>query len=126
MTVGAGKDWGLSLATPVIVKYRDDKTDTETELERWIREPWVPLARTLIDIDSTHRSRGRLRALVGRVPACVTLGWTVDEQAVADDRATVIALFHPPSGGVFDPLRLRAAFCDQPRRGRRAARAWVL
>ncbi len=37
VTVGAGKDWGLSLATPVIVKYRDDKTDTKTELESWIR-----------------------------------------------------------------------------------------
>ena len=30
-------EWGLSLATPVIVKYRDDKTDTRTELEAWIR-----------------------------------------------------------------------------------------
>ncbi|HEV8217171.1 MAG TPA: 2,3,4,5-tetrahydropyridine-2,6-dicarboxylate N-succinyltransferase, partial [Gemmatimonadaceae bacterium] len=28
VSVGAGKDWGLSLATPVIVKYRDDKTDS--------------------------------------------------------------------------------------------------
>jgi 2,3,4,5-tetrahydropyridine-2-carboxylate N-succinyltransferase len=37
VTVGAGRDWGLSLATPVIVKYRDDKTDTRTELEQWIR-----------------------------------------------------------------------------------------
>ena len=37
VTVGAGKDWGLSLSTPVIVKYRDDKTDTRTELEQWIR-----------------------------------------------------------------------------------------
>jgi 2,3,4,5-tetrahydropyridine-2-carboxylate N-succinyltransferase len=37
VTVGAGREWGLSLATPVIVKYRDDKTDTRTELERWIR-----------------------------------------------------------------------------------------
>ena len=37
VTMGAGKDWGLSLATPVIVKYRDDKTDTRTELEQWIR-----------------------------------------------------------------------------------------
>jgi 2,3,4,5-tetrahydropyridine-2-carboxylate N-succinyltransferase len=37
VTVGAGKDWGLSLATPVIVNYRDDKTDTRTELEQWIR-----------------------------------------------------------------------------------------
>jgi 2,3,4,5-tetrahydropyridine-2-carboxylate N-succinyltransferase len=37
VTVGAGKDWGLSLATPVIVKYRDDKTDARTELEQWIR-----------------------------------------------------------------------------------------
>jgi 2,3,4,5-tetrahydropyridine-2-carboxylate N-succinyltransferase len=37
VTVGAGKEWGLSLATPVIVKYRDQKTDARTELERWIR-----------------------------------------------------------------------------------------
>jgi 2,3,4,5-tetrahydropyridine-2-carboxylate N-succinyltransferase len=37
VTVGAGRDWGLSLATPVIVKYRDDRTDARTELETWIR-----------------------------------------------------------------------------------------
>jgi 2,3,4,5-tetrahydropyridine-2-carboxylate N-succinyltransferase len=37
VTVGAGKEWGLSLATPVIVKYRDSRTDTRTELEAWIR-----------------------------------------------------------------------------------------
>jgi 2,3,4,5-tetrahydropyridine-2,6-dicarboxylate N-succinyltransferase len=37
VTVGAGRDWGLSLATPVIVKYRDDRTDTRTGLESWIR-----------------------------------------------------------------------------------------
>jgi 2,3,4,5-tetrahydropyridine-2,6-dicarboxylate N-succinyltransferase len=37
VTVGAGKDWGLSLSTPVIVKYRDARTDTRTELEQWIR-----------------------------------------------------------------------------------------
>ncbi len=34
---GVGRDWGLSLATPVIVKYRDARTDTRTELEAWIR-----------------------------------------------------------------------------------------
>jgi 2,3,4,5-tetrahydropyridine-2-carboxylate N-succinyltransferase len=37
VTIGAGREWGLSLATPVIVKYRDDRTDTRTELESWIR-----------------------------------------------------------------------------------------
>ncbi len=37
VTVGEGAAWGLSLATPVVVKYRDAKTDTRTELERWIR-----------------------------------------------------------------------------------------
>jgi 2,3,4,5-tetrahydropyridine-2-carboxylate N-succinyltransferase len=37
VTTGPGRDWNLSLATPVIVKYRDDKTDTRTELEAWIR-----------------------------------------------------------------------------------------
>ena len=37
VTAGEGPAWGLSLATPVIVKYRDARTDTRTELERWIR-----------------------------------------------------------------------------------------
>jgi 2,3,4,5-tetrahydropyridine-2-carboxylate N-succinyltransferase len=32
-----GKEHGLSLQTPVIVKYRDDKTDTATALEAWLR-----------------------------------------------------------------------------------------
>jgi len=35
--VGAGATWGLSLATPVIVKYRDAKTDARTSLEAWLR-----------------------------------------------------------------------------------------
>jgi 2,3,4,5-tetrahydropyridine-2-carboxylate N-succinyltransferase len=37
VTVGSGPEWGLSLATPVIVKYRDVHTDARTELERWLR-----------------------------------------------------------------------------------------
>ena len=37
VTRGKGPEWGLSLATPVIVKYRDSRTDTRTELEAWIR-----------------------------------------------------------------------------------------
>jgi 2,3,4,5-tetrahydropyridine-2,6-dicarboxylate N-succinyltransferase len=37
VTAGAGPQWGLSLLTPVIVKYRDDRTDARTELEAWIR-----------------------------------------------------------------------------------------
>src|SRR3954465_6492220 len=30
---GKGQEWGISLYTPVIVKYRDDKTDSSIELE---------------------------------------------------------------------------------------------
>jgi 2,3,4,5-tetrahydropyridine-2-carboxylate N-succinyltransferase len=37
VTGGRGPEWGLSLATPVIVKYRDSRTDTRTGLEAWIR-----------------------------------------------------------------------------------------
>ena len=37
VTKGQGPEWGLSLATPVIVKYRDDRVDTKTELEAWLR-----------------------------------------------------------------------------------------
>jgi 2,3,4,5-tetrahydropyridine-2-carboxylate N-succinyltransferase len=34
---GKGADWGLSLYTPVIVKYRDEKTERGVELEDWLR-----------------------------------------------------------------------------------------
>jgi 2,3,4,5-tetrahydropyridine-2,6-dicarboxylate N-succinyltransferase len=34
---GKGKEWGLSVATPIIVKYRDERTDARTALEQWIR-----------------------------------------------------------------------------------------
>ena len=34
---GRGKEWGLSLYTPVIVKYRDAKTDLRTQLEELLR-----------------------------------------------------------------------------------------
>jgi 2,3,4,5-tetrahydropyridine-2-carboxylate N-succinyltransferase len=37
VTAGKGPEWALSLSTPVIVKYRDSRTDTRTELEAWIR-----------------------------------------------------------------------------------------
>ncbi len=32
-----GREWGLSVATPIIVKYRDERTDARTALEQWIR-----------------------------------------------------------------------------------------
>jgi len=34
---GRGKDWQLSLYTPVIVKYRDAKTDSKVQLEDFLR-----------------------------------------------------------------------------------------
>jgi 2,3,4,5-tetrahydropyridine-2-carboxylate N-succinyltransferase len=34
---GAGKDWGISLYTPVIVKYRDSGTDAKIQLEDLLR-----------------------------------------------------------------------------------------
>ncbi|HWB99260.1 MAG TPA: 2,3,4,5-tetrahydropyridine-2,6-dicarboxylate N-succinyltransferase [Bryobacteraceae bacterium] len=37
ITSGPGKDWGLSVYTPLIVKYRDSKTDTKIQLEDLLR-----------------------------------------------------------------------------------------
>jgi 2,3,4,5-tetrahydropyridine-2-carboxylate N-succinyltransferase len=37
VTKGKGAEWGLSLYTPVIVKYRDEKTDSRVELEDLLR-----------------------------------------------------------------------------------------
>ncbi|HXY15088.1 MAG TPA: 2,3,4,5-tetrahydropyridine-2,6-dicarboxylate N-succinyltransferase [Terriglobales bacterium] len=34
---GKGTEWKLSLYTPVIVKYRDEKTESGIELEEWLR-----------------------------------------------------------------------------------------
>jgi len=37
VTRGRGKEWGLSLYTPVIIKYRDEKTDQAVRLEELLR-----------------------------------------------------------------------------------------
>jgi 2,3,4,5-tetrahydropyridine-2-carboxylate N-succinyltransferase len=37
VTKGSGAELGISLYTPVIVKYRDEKTDRGIELEDWLR-----------------------------------------------------------------------------------------
>jgi 2,3,4,5-tetrahydropyridine-2-carboxylate N-succinyltransferase len=37
ITRGRGKEWGISLYTPVIVKYRDSKTDARVQLEDLLR-----------------------------------------------------------------------------------------
>ena len=37
LTEGAGAGWGLSLYAPVIVKYRDERTDAATQLEELLR-----------------------------------------------------------------------------------------
>jgi 2,3,4,5-tetrahydropyridine-2-carboxylate N-succinyltransferase len=37
ITHGPGKDWGVSVATPVIVKYRDEKTELSLALEDLLR-----------------------------------------------------------------------------------------
>ena len=34
---GRAREWNLSVATPVIVKYRDERTSARTALESWIR-----------------------------------------------------------------------------------------
>jgi len=37
VSAGWGQEHGISLQTPVIVKYRDEKTDVATALEAWLR-----------------------------------------------------------------------------------------
>src|SRR6516162_3188993 len=37
VTQGPGKDWGISIYTPVVVKYRDSRTDSRIQLEDLLR-----------------------------------------------------------------------------------------
>jgi 2,3,4,5-tetrahydropyridine-2-carboxylate N-succinyltransferase len=34
---GKGAEWGISLYTPVIVKYRDERTEVKVRLEDYLR-----------------------------------------------------------------------------------------
>ena len=77
VTVGAGKEWGLSLATPVIVKYRDEQ-DGRAHRARAMDpvaslDP-VALTRRLVDIDSTT-GRGRRGGGIGW-PGCFAIAAT--------------------------------------------------
>jgi 2,3,4,5-tetrahydropyridine-2-carboxylate N-succinyltransferase len=35
--VGPAKDWGLSVYAPIIIKYRDEKTEASVKLEDFLR-----------------------------------------------------------------------------------------
>jgi 2,3,4,5-tetrahydropyridine-2-carboxylate N-succinyltransferase len=37
ISTGRAREWGLSVSTPIIVKYRDERTSARTALEQWIR-----------------------------------------------------------------------------------------
>jgi 2,3,4,5-tetrahydropyridine-2-carboxylate N-succinyltransferase len=37
ISTGRAREWGLSVSTPIIVKYRDEQTSARTALEAWIR-----------------------------------------------------------------------------------------
>ncbi len=37
ITAGKGREWGISLYTPIIIKYRDEKTDAKIQLEDLLR-----------------------------------------------------------------------------------------
>ena len=43
ITSGKGKEWGVSLYTPVIVKYRDEKTDARVQLEELASMKGAPM-----------------------------------------------------------------------------------
>jgi hypothetical protein len=87
VTAGKGVEWGLSLATPVIVKYRDSATPAGAGSVDPV--DIVTLTRSLVDIDSTTGREGEC----GRWLADYLRGhgWSVHEQRVDDTRFNVIA-----------------------------------
>ena len=113
VTVGAGREWGLSLATPVIVKYRDEKTDARTELEGVAALSLVDLARALDRHRLDHRPRGRRLLLARRLPARARLP---RHRAAGRGTAGQPARLPRPEPGrrALDSRRLRAAVPPEP------------
>jgi len=63
---GKGQEWGLSLYAPVIVKYRDEKTDLSTTLEEPITVDLMVQRAGKVCSDPTHsffRREGRAKSL---------------------------------------------------------------
>ena len=79
----------------------------------------VPLARTLVDIDSTTGREGD--AAAGSPPTCVTCAGTSKSSPSRAIAFNVIATLDR-RGCVLHALRLRAAVFPEPRRGRRPVR----
>ena len=114
VTTGKGPEWGLAVATPIIVKYRDERTDARTALEAALRLAVelrtrdsesndktmkssfdaVAFARALINIDSTTGREAEAGQWLSR--ELRELGYTVVEQPVDGGRANVFATIDPP------------------------------
>ena len=120
VTQGMGPQWGLSLSTPVIVKYRDEKTDARTSLEQWVGldlTDVVAVTRGLVDIDSTTGREGD--CVLWMATLLSEAGYGVVEQVVEGSRRNIYAGIRQGRRRALDASRLRSAvFSQPPRRGR--------
>ena len=96
MTTGRAREWGLSVATPIIVKYRDERTSRADGARSMDTLDAPSRSRgELIDIDSTTgREQAAGEWLAARLEA---LGYRVDRQPVADGRFNVFARLDRPA-----------------------------
>ena len=118
VTVGAGPEWGLSLATPVIVKYRDD-AHRHAHGARSVDPVDADRASRASSSTSTRRPAARREAgELLAAHAARARATHVTEQPVDDGRFNVIATLGEPPVVLLHALRLRAAVLPEPRRGR--------
>ena len=122
---GRGREWGLSLATPVIVKYRDERTSARTALEAWIRLDGcrVRARARSTSIRPRAESRQRGSGCAARSRGSAT---RVERQPVGDGRFNVFARLDQPLSGLLDAFRLRAAVLSERVRGGRTVRPWLV
>ena len=126
VTQGMGPQWGLSLSTPVIVKYRDEKTDARTSLEAmgsiegrvsigdYDLTDVVSVTRALVDIDSTTGREGD--CVLWMATLLSDAGYGVIEQVVEGPRRNIFAALGTSRRRAVDASRLRAAIFLQPPR----------
>ena len=94
VTSGSGREWGLSLATPIIVKYRDERTSTRgPQLEVGSAVSLLAFAR---DADR-HRFHHRPRTGGGRVAGVAARGARLSRAAAARVRWPVQRAGHARS-----------------------------
>ena len=111
LTTGRGREWGLSVAAPVIVKYRDERTDARTALEI----PKMKLRTSLTAPKEMLTEYMRIRNITARITKTPVPSAT--QPIIEVENLFVVIVFFSPRGTLMNMLKLTTISYEAAQRG---------